>query len=65
MAKKEPLIERFQKLAGIKPLYEQTPTVFDDESYDELYDLILKYVEDPDNAEAELDRFDNDQEKIF
>ena len=23
MAKKEPLIERFQKLAGIKPLYEQ------------------------------------------
>ena len=59
MAKKEPLIERFQKLAGIKPLYEQTPTVFDDESMDELGDIISKYVKDPDDVERELDRFDD------
>ena len=59
MAKKEPLIERFQKLAGIKPLYEQTPTVFDDESMDELGDIISKYVKDPDDVERELDRFND------
>ena len=39
-------------------LKENEPTVFDDESMDELLDIILKYVEDPDDAEAELDRFD-------
>ena len=39
-------------------LEENTPTVFDDESMDELLDIILKYVEDPDDAQAELDRFD-------
>ena len=39
-------------------LNENEPTVFDDESMDELLDIILKYVEDPDDAEAELDRFD-------
>ena len=59
MAKKESLIERFQKLAGIKPLYEQTSTVFDDESMDELGDIISKYVEDPDDVQRELDRFDD------
>ena len=40
-------------------LEENTPTVFDDESMDELLDIILKYVEDPDDAEAELDRFND------
>jgi len=40
-------------------MYENTPTSLDDESMDELYDLILKYVKDPDDAEAELDRFDD------
>ena len=39
-------------------LNENEPTVFDDESMDELLNIILKYVEDPDDAEAELDRFD-------
>ena len=54
------LIERFQQLAGIKPLYEQTSTVFTDEDLDDLRDIILKYVEDPDDAEAEVQRFDDD-----
>ena len=40
-------------------LEENTPTVFDDKSMDELLDIILKYVEDPDDAEAELDRFND------
>ena len=40
-------------------LKENEPTVFDDESMDELLDIILKYVEDPDDAEAELDRFND------
>ena len=39
-------------------LNENEPTVFDDESMDELLDIISKYVEDPDDAQAELDRFD-------
>jgi hypothetical protein len=37
---------------------EALPTVFDDESMDELFDLILKYVKDPADAEKELDRFE-------
>ena len=56
---------RARKLAGLKEvaselgyLNENQPTVFDDKSMDELLDIILKYVEDPDDAEAELDRFD-------
>ena len=34
------------------------PTVFDDESIDELFDLILKYVDDPADAEKELEKFE-------
>ena len=41
------------------PILEQTPTVFDDESMDELGDIISKYVEDPDDVQRELDRFDD------
>ena len=37
---------------------EGQPTVFDDESMNALRDIILKYVEDPDDAEKELDMFD-------
>jgi hypothetical protein len=76
--KKTLLTERFQQLAGIKPLYEnleeigmfhdplgyqpdtednESPSTTD-EDLDKLLDIILKYVEDPDDAEAELDRFD-------
>ena len=57
---KKLLIERFQELAGIKPLYElEKEDIFlDDEAYDELNDLISKYVKDPDDVEDELDRFD-------
>lgn len=40
-------------------LNENQPTFLDDESMDELLDIILKYVEDPDDAQAELDRFDD------
>ncbi|MDB4571674.1 hypothetical protein N9Z72_00180 [Akkermansiaceae bacterium] len=40
-------------------LKENEPTVFDDESMGKLLNIILKYVEDPDDAEVELDRFDN------
>jgi len=40
-------------------LNENQPTVFDDESMDELLDIILKYVKDPDDAYDELDRFED------
>ena len=40
-------------------LFENEPTVFDDESMDALLDIIMKYVKDPDDAQDELDRFDN------
>jgi hypothetical protein len=33
--------------------------VMSDEAYDELFDLISKYVEDPDDVEKELDRYDD------
>jgi len=95
---KKLLTERFQELAGIKPLYteqsdtddygrsisgkdkrtshrmepedsmpaaraqkmlDNQPTVFTDEDLDELLDIILKYVEDPDDAYDELDRFED------
>ena len=45
-------------LAEGKLLKENEPTVFDDESMDELFNIISKYVEDPDDAQAELDSFD-------
>ena len=37
---------------------ENKATVFDDESMDALFDIILKYVEDPSDAEKELERFE-------
>ena len=33
--------------------------VMSDEAYDELFDLIARYVEDPDDVEKELDRYDD------
>ena len=33
--------------------------VMSDEAYDELFDLIARYVEDPDDIEKELDRYDD------
>jgi len=39
-------------------MQEGTPTVFDDKSMDDLLNIILKYVEDPADAEKELERFD-------
>ena len=54
----EKLSKQFKLNEGIyKP--SSMPTVFDDESMDELLDIILKYVKDPDDAYAELDRFDD------
>ena len=43
---------------GGEELEEATPTVFDDKSMDDLLNIILKYVEDPADAEKELERFD-------
>ena len=37
---------------------EALPTVFDNENMDELFDLILKYVDDPADAEKELEKFE-------
>ena len=39
-------------------MQEGTPTVFDNKSMDDLLNIILKYVEDPADAEKELERFD-------
>ena len=33
--------------------------VMSDEAYDELYNLLARYVEDPDDIEKELDRYDD------
>ena len=94
--KKKLLTERFQELAGIKPLYteqsdiddygrsisgkdkrtfvdpkdltsaaraqkmlDNQPTVFTDEDLDELLDIVLKYAKDPNDAEAEVQRFND------
>ena len=66
MAKKQPLKERFQQLAGIKPLYEKGGSDYNmlrsfqrDELLDDLGDLISKYVKDPDDVNRELDNFDD------
>ena len=40
-------------------LRENQPTVFDDESFDALRDIILKYVEDPDAAEKLVQQVDD------
>jgi len=53
------MFENLKEIASeLGYLNENQPTVFDDESMDELLNIILKYVEDPDDAQAELDRFD-------
>jgi len=53
------MFENLKEIASeLGYLNENQPTVFDDESMDELLDIISKYVEDPDDAQAELDRFD-------
>ena len=44
----------------VESLNESIPTVFSDKDYDDLLDIILKYVKDPDDAEDELNRFDDD-----
>ncbi len=55
----DPVFEDLKEISTeLGYLNENQPTVFDDESMDELLDIILKYVKDPDDAEAELDRFD-------
>ena len=40
-------------------LRESQPTAFDDESMDALRDIILKYVEDPDDADAAVQQVDD------
>ena len=46
-------------IAKARGLQENTPTVFDDESFDALRDIILKYVEDPDDAEKAVQQVDD------
>ena len=41
-------------------LNENQPTSVTDKDLDNLRDIVLKYVEDPDDAEAEVQRFDDD-----
>jgi len=53
------MFENLKEIASeLGYLNENQPTVFDDESMDELLNIILKYVKDPDDAYDELDRFD-------
>ena len=47
--------DEYDRAIGLK---EGMPTSISDEDLDELLDIILKYVKDPDDAQAELDRFD-------
>ena len=55
----DPIFEDLKEIASeLGYLNENQPTVFDDQSMDELLNIILKYVKDPDDAQAELDRFD-------
>lgn len=55
----DPVFEDLKEIASeLGYLNENQPTSISDEDLDELLDIILKYVEDPDDAQAELDRFD-------
>ena len=47
--------DEYDRAIGLK---EGMPTSISDEDLDELLNIILKYVKDPDDAQAELDRFD-------
>ena len=52
------LTKHFKSL-NEEDINENIPTVFDDESMDALFNLILKYVEDPADAERELEKFED------
>ena len=55
----DPVFESLKEIATeLGYLNENQPTSLDDESMDELLNIILKYVKDPDDAYDELDRFD-------
>ena len=55
----DPVFEDLKEIASeLGYLNENQPTSLDDESMDELLNIILKYVKDPDDAYDELDRFD-------
>ena len=56
----EKFIDHVESLNEYKSIAESIPTVFSDKDYDDLLDIILKYVKDPDDAEDELNRFDDD-----
>ena len=49
---------RYKYAKQLGYLKEEQPTVFDDESMDDLLQIILKYVKDPKDAEKELDMVD-------
>ena len=51
--------DEFEKSSKFGKMQERTPTVFTDKDLDDLRDIVLKYVEDPDDAEAEVQRFDD------
>ena len=52
------LTKHFKSL-NEEDINENIPTVFDDESMDALLNIILKYVEDPADAERELEKFED------
>ena len=55
----DPVFENLKEAASkLGYLNENQPTSISDEDLDDLRDIILKYVKDPDDAEAEVDRFD-------
>ena len=55
----DPVFEDLKEAASkLGYLNEKQPTSISDEDLDDLRDIILKYVKDPDDAEAEVDRFD-------
>ena len=57
LSKQFKLNEVYSEMYG---LYENTPTSVTDKDLDDLEKIVLKYVKDPDDAEAEVQRFDDD-----
>ena len=51
--------EKVSKKFKLNEIYENTPTSVTDKDLDDLEKIVLKYVKDPDDAEAEVQRFDD------
>ena len=51
--------QKLSKQFKLNEIYENTPTSVTDKDLDDLEKIVLKYVKDPDDAEAEVQRFDD------